>query len=154
MTDFENPRAHVDTALEKTLLGRKSGVAHEQHAEIAIGEHDDHGVLVDVVLAVGEEGAARRDHRDGHAVVARPAVTASCDVNRNVAERGLADAGLECSATVQLAATAMARPEARAEPARIADVVAVGNLSHYQHACLRRSAMCSACLLDEVDQSV
>jgi hypothetical protein len=40
MANFQNVGADVGAALDQPLLGRETGVAHKQHAEIAIAEHD------------------------------------------------------------------------------------------------------------------
>ena len=58
MTNFEHVGAQIGAAVEQTLLRLKPRVAHEQHAELPICEHDDDRVLVDVVRTVGEQRAA------------------------------------------------------------------------------------------------
>ena len=94
-----------------------------------MGQHDDDGVLVDVVLAVGEERAARRKHRELHAVIARPLVAAPSDVDWNVMRRRFAQPVAERPSAILLAAVRdridPQRAHDRREPA---DVIAVGNL--------------------------
>ena len=45
----------VDAAMQKSGLRFKAGVTSEQHAEFAVLQHRHDGILIDVVLSVGEE---------------------------------------------------------------------------------------------------
>ena len=120
----------IGTVHEQTLLGEKSGVPHEQHAEISVRKHDDYRVLIDVILAVGEQRAARRKDRQRDAVVGCQLVAAPCDVDRNLMHRRFAAAVVEGATAILLAAIRdridLQRSDDRREPS---DVIAVGNLS-------------------------
>src|ERR1700736_1699972 len=130
LTYIDSPFAVIAPQRSVRYALAPAGVAHEQHSKRLIGEHDDDGVFVRVVLAVGEECAAGREHRERHAVVGCPPVAAAGDVDRNVMEALLAQAVVERASAVLLPAARDRIDPKRAHDRREStNVIAVGNLS-------------------------